>query len=1218
MKILSVKFQNLNSLKGAHEIRFDAPPFTEIGLFAITGPTGAGKTTILDAITVALYGKVHRHESDVEEIMSRHTAESYSEVEFEVNEKAYRAKWSLKRSRGNVTGKIQPEKMELSEVATGTFLGGHTAGSVKQEIKELCGLDYNQFIRSVILCQGDFTMFLKASDNERSELLEKVTDTGIYSKISIFVFEKQKEESNKLNILRLQLEGVDLLTEEERSIQLDNLDIQRKNETTLKTDQASLTDKINWLRSIAKLEAEKEQYNTELAEKTTLQTDHQPDFERLRQHQKAISFKPALVEIDSITHLVNRTMLALGAQQDLLPGYKAAVQTATAHLSAAELSVTNAQQSLSALEPVLEKVLTLDANIKHAHQQVEKNKAQYQLLETTVKNLTADKDIKEKNSAQMQQRLQLLNEWLAEHQQDVTLEKQLLVLKQYHKDFLDTSNAITNTGTELSGHQKNKEKGQALLADVEKNIIKFQRAIDEKEIQISSLNKELIGKPLEELEQTASQLPAEINNFQNKHRLAIAFNNNKVQRHILEESLGSLENNYTEKRAAFDLLATQKSEAEVQLSDLRQLVELEQRIQKYEADRLQLKPEQPCPLCGAVHHPYAEGNYTNKLSEAEERRNTHQQHVFSLTDQYNKSNIELSTLQVKIETGKKELANLVTISEETMREFEQNNLLLLHITNPDVIAELIEEKKLYQTSLQKDILKIRDMRQQVRDEQDNLATLMQSFTVEQGTKERYQERIEALSESIERSSFQLQQLTLKETTLTSNIAALLNPYQINFEFGQMETIERTLSQRWEKYDQSLKELQQLNLDLIQAENTLVNITRSLTEKTTEQTTREKEWKLEAAQLKTLKDTRFTLFADKDPANERTILNTTLQNNRDIKDKAQQALQTKREKLNITVDKISQFSKELESYQSTQQQLTDKLLTDLHKQGFDSISALKALFLDENEHNRITLLEKEIGSRIAVLQQLLLNTETALEKELAKALTNEEEATLVPQLAAVNIAISELNQQIGKLKQILDKDDELRKKSAEITAQLDIQKTEYNRWLQLSNLIGSADGKKFRRFAQGLTLARLTDLANRHLNKFSDRYTILKSKENDLELLIVDGYQADVIRPMTTLSGGESFLVSLALALGLSDLASHKVQINSLFIDEGFGTLDADTLDIAISALENLQANGKTIGVISHVEALKERIVTQIQLSKQAGGWSDIRIISRPEELGVLR
>jgi len=136
-----------------------------------------------------------------------------------------------------------------------------------------------------------------------------------------------------------------------------------------------------------------------------------------------------------------------------------------------------------------------------------------------------------------------------------------------------------------------------------------------------------------------------------------------------------------------------------------------------------------------------------------------------------------------------------------------------------------------------------------------------------------------------------------------------------------------------------------------------------------------------------------------------------------------------------------------------------------------------------------------------------------------------------------------------------------------------------------------------------------------LLRLSDRYSILKSPERDLDLQIIDGYQADVIRPMSTLSGGESFLVSLALALGLSDLASRRVQINSLFIDEGFGTLDAETLDVAITALENLQASGKNIGIISHVEALKDRIGTQIQLSRQPGGTSKIVLYNYGTRIG---
>lgn len=1195
MKILSVKFQNLNSLRGEHEIRFDAPPFTEIGLFAITGPTGAGKTTILDAITVALYGKVHRHDNNVEEIMSRHTAECYSEVEFEVNNVAYRAKWSLKRSRGKIDGRIQAEKMELAEVKTAKLLGGHTTGSVKQEIKDRCGLDYNQFIRSVILCQGDFTMFLKASDNERSELLEKVTDTGIYSKISVFVYEKQKQEQTKLDNFRLQLEGVDLLSEEEIAFHSNNLLEQKNNEQILKKTQTDLTDKINWLRAIDTLKTEQLRLNRELAEKRTAKENHSADFERLHQHQKAIAFKPSLVEIDGISAQAEKTAAALKEQQQHLPDVKIAVQTAAEQLEAANLSTQKAEQQLSAIEPILEQVLTLDTNIKNAAQQVTKYHTQFQLTVNAVTGLKNDQVKKEALLDGMQQRIATLDKWLKEHRQDETLGVQLLVLKQHHQGLKDLRNVLSNAAAEQSDYQIRLDKGNLLLKDVEDNILLTEKQLAEKQTASNA-------KPLDDLEKEAALLPAKISQLENQLRLAAAYKSAKEQQDLLNKDIVDLETDHIKNTAAFQLLTTQKTAAEQQLADLRQLVVLEQRIQKYEADRLQLQPDQPCPLCGSVHHPYAEGNYSNKLSEAEEKRNKQEQYVTALTAEYNKSSIELNTLQLKTAAQKTELSKVLITLQDISKEFESHNTVL-QITDAAGISNTITSEKQQLSALQQQIL-------QMRKAQEEIVTLRQSLTTEQGKKASFQERINALSESLGKTTLLIQQSTARQQELLGTITNFLAQYQISFDAAELEKIETTLSLRWEKYDQSQKDLQQLKLDHLKAETDLQNVTAQLKERTAEQESREKEWAVEQTRLQNLQKERVELFGEKDPSAEREQLNRLIRTNRQLQEQSQQTLQTEKEKLNITEIRIAQFSKELETHNSTLQLLTDKLLVLLKKENIESIVALKALFLGEQEANNIAKLEKDIESGIVLLQQLLQNNETAFEKELAKNLSTEDEASLTPQLEDAGKAVSVLNQEIGKLKQILDRDAELRKKSADITAQIDLQKKEFMRWQQLSNLIGSADGKKFRRFAQGLTLARLTDLANRHLMRFSDRYKILKSSENDLELMIIDSYQADVIRPMATLSGGESFLVSLALALGLSDLASHKVQINSLFIDEGFGTLDADTLDIAISALENLQANGKTIGVISHVEALKERIVTQVQLSKQAGGWSDIKVMSR--------
>ena len=197
---------------------------------------------------------------------------------------------------------------------------------------------------------------------------------------------------------------------------------------------------------------------------------------------------------------------------------------------------------------------------------------------------------------------------------------------------------------------------------------------------------------------------------------------------------------------------------------------------------------------------------------------------------------------------------------------------------------------------------------------------------------------------------------------------------------------------------------------------------------------------------------------------------------------------------------------------------------------------------------------------------------------------------------------------GGLKQQFNDNDKTGKRAIRIKKDNKRQREIYQRWAALNDLIGSHDGKNFRIFAQGLTLQKLVNLANPQLKRLYGRYSIVKRKGEDLDLGIVDTYQAEHVRSMNTLSGGESFLVSLALALGLSDLAGRKANIRSLFIDEGFGSLDDQTLDLAISTLENLQAGGKTIGIISHVKELKERVTTRLNVRKRGGGNSVVEII----------
>ena len=214
------------------------------------------------------------------------------------------------------------------------------------------------------------------------------------------------------------------------------------------------------------------------------------------------------------------------------------------------------------------------------------------------------------------------------------------------------------------------------------------------------------------------------------------------------------------------------------------------------------------------------------------------------------------------------------------------------------------------------------------------------------------------------------------------------------------------------------------------------------------------------------------------------------------------------------------------------------------------------------------------------------------------------ATLQAQLHQLAQLLRENTTHQGEIRQQLKQDADNRLHQQALMQQIEEAARQADDWGYLNALIGSSTGDKFRKFAQGLTLDNLVWLANQQLNRLHGRYLLQRKASDALELEVVDTWQADAVRDTRTLSGGESFLVSLALALALSDLVSHKTRIDSLFLDEGFGTLDSETLDTALDALDALNATGKTIGVISHVEAMKERIPVQIKVKKINGlGYS---------------
>ena len=267
-------------------------------------------------------------------------------------------------------------------------------------------------------------------------------------------------------------------------------------------------------------------------------------------------------------------------------------------------------------------------------------------------------------------------------------------------------------------------------------------------------------------------------------------------------------------------------------------------------------------------------------------------------------------------------------------------------------------------------------------------------------------------------------------------------------------------------------------------------------------------------------------------------------------------------------------------------------------------------LSTAEEKQLRAQRDEVATRKASLAELVHKLSADLEQRKAATAELPPAEDLRKQQPALESTYQTVSERAGAATQRLADDDERRVAYSAKAEEIAVLTKEYERWARLHELIGSADGSKFRRYAQALTLSRLIEIGNHHLQDISGRYLMSydESKLEDLNILIVDGYHNDNVRSVATLSGGETFLISLALALGLSDLASGKSLMESLFIDEGFGTLDANSLDQAMQTLENLRDRGKVIGLISHVEQLKERIACKIELTPLGDGTSSLAVV----------
>jgi exonuclease SbcC len=1073
MRILQVRFKNLNSLVGEWEIDLTHPAFASDGIFAITGPTGAGKTTILDAICLALYGRTPRLNKVTKsgnEIMSRQTGDCFAEVTFETQAGRYRCHWSQHRARKKADGELQGPKHEIADADSGAIFAAKIQG-VADRIETVTGMDFDRFTRSMLLAQGGFAAFLQAAPDERAPILEQITGTEIYSRISVRVHERQREEREKLNLLQAETAGIVILEPEQEKEIGQTLETKWKEEAELTAKSADTGKAIAWLTTIDGLRKEIVNLADEASRLRNDIDAFMPDREKLNRALGATALDGAYATLTAMRKQQVDDREALKTEEEAIPGLESSAQKQAESLKSAELQTARVKEELKAAAPALQKVRSLDQKL------ADQKKAVTEGEEGCKKNaakIDADKQarlkVQEKRS-KAYETLELVDGYLKEHAQDEWLISGLAGVEEQLNGLLSRQKEI---------HQKVSGRDKA-ANDLEQAI----KSLDDRQKQCGIRKQELDG--------ASKQL--------------------QQGKDALSQMLGDR------------LLREYRTEKETLLREMAFLT----KIAELEDHRAKLEDGKPCPLCGATEHPFAEGNVPVP-DETEQK-------IDALAKLINKAEDQEAAIK-KIE--------------------EAERLTRKNLTDAEKLESAAANDR---KAAEKALAEVKDGLEKLRAD--------------------FNERRQAVSGKL---------LSLGVTDVPEmDISSLLATLRARLKAWQGQVKRKAeIEKQIADLDSEVKHLD----GVVETQSTALAEKRELLE------TLKKE-------LAAGNDERKALYDDKNPDDEELRLNKAISDAESAERQARDCHNELHQKWNTAKAHAESLRKRIDQREPELRKLETAFSAALAPVGFSNEEQLLEARLPPERRGELTAKAKELDERQTDLKARQKDRETRLATEMARKVTDKSLDELETQFKEHEESLKELRDIIAGFKHKLSENKAAKERIKEKQAAIESQKKECRRWENLHELIGSADGKKYRNFAQGLTFEMMIGHANRQLRKMTDRYLLIRDDAQPLELNVIDNYQAGEVRSTKNLSGGESFIVSLSLALGLSHMASKNVRVDSLFLDEGFGTLDEEALDTALETLAGLQQDGKLVGVISHIPALRERIAAQIQITPKTSGRSHI-------------
>ena len=1214
MKILSLRLKNINSLKGEWKIDFTAPEFINNGLFAITGATGAGKTTLLDAICLALYHQTPRldkvSQSD-NELMTRHTGESLAEVEFEVKGETYRAFWHQHRARKKAEGSLQPPQAELAK-GDGTIITSRIDEKLKK-VSEITGLDFSRFTKSMMLAQGGFAAFLEANANDRAELLEELTGTEIYGEISRRVYDRMRQESEALKLLQAKASGV-LLLSEDKLVELENeLKELNQQQEQQQDDQKKLTVEKQWLEELNVKKKETLAADEALKEAHKEKESCSSELKKLEEAMPALEIQPYYDKLQSLEKSLQEKKATLLKQQQEQQTATDSLQQLNGQKEQKHQALAKARDERNATETLItEKIVPLDSIIQQGEQQEKELQNKLEKLKTrlaTESGTIEEKELEQKAVASQQKEAE---DFLTIHEHRQQLGEQIPLWRSWFEQRSKQSQQINACEAEQTAattdHNRltreiNDDLSQLTFAksNLQQNKGRHQQ-LETNKLQVLDGVTEADLFALQQ--QWLEQQPV----YQQLSTTLVQYHedNHKLQQE--QQKLGACREQFKQLSDQLKLLRHSYRQQKAHVTDLERQLELEQQIASLSDHRATLKEGEACPLCGSQEHP-AISKY-EKLNSSTTKTRLEQQKL--RLEELQNQGTELREDQTKQETLAKTSKEILTELQTRLTDHQTQWSGLCASIKPSLdITEREKSNQIIQEASDKGLLLNRQIEQlnalntqlkkqssDIDREQKEVDQQTHAIELKKQKQADFVEREKVLKEQLEQL---IAELTEHERKVASDIPG-----------GQLPALEQ--QKQWlEQQQEHLEQWRQKQEQQTKAQKTLDEVNQSLAllkQKLAqhELTHQEllKDHQQNHQQLLKAGEERQTLFGDRQTGEERQRLQSIETSALKAVEESDQQVKTIENTISTLTGSIDQLDQEQKMLNINLQQAQGNWKSVLADSPFADEERFRNALLPKADREQLTALKQRLEHALLRAQGRSDNADQLLKKHLSETLSERSLEEVADIIQEQKNQVRLIDQRLGEIHQALTDDKTKRESQKTLLADISQQQTQYDTWAHLSSLIGSARGDKFRKFAQGLTLDHLIYLANRQLQKLHSRYELRQKHHEELSLEVLDTWQGDTARDIKTLSGGESFLVSLALALALSDLVSHKTSIDSLFLDEGFGTLDQETLETALNALDSLNASGKMVGIISHVETLKERIPMQIQVKKESGlGYSKL-------------